>query len=812
MLEPSDPIKDLHDREDHLPEHLEHFEPGHQLGHEVEHELAHKPEEVAKDTVRDRLAEEAAHRIKEHGKEGIKKLAKAGGKEAASGLATGAEAGAAGAGAAAGAGTGAAIAGGAATAETGVGAVVAAAGTISLAGKFIKDHKTALIITVPVVFLTLAVGAMLLFTALKPIASTLSANAKYLAPVQQIVDNRGVSMLSRFVTGGSSAVASAPLPETVAASGQPQVLGVTSDGPVTNGPLKNLYDAMKKDGFEKRIKDQFGLEFKSNGAGGGVQIIQNGSVLGTAHDAAQAEKILREKFPDLRRLMDEEIRGWDWAQHTQVARPSKYHFGLPGLAVPGADTARSPAELAGVVKTQIQTILQPGLDGLRSALSCFLSGESCSQDNDATTNITAEEDYQSNEDSSVQKATDEAYKTNNEAITPESNYQTNKLTDTIGQSITKALANDNPAIVMLGWLDLATTIYKGSNEDAYSHVTSDLRTKQAGALYLWNLSAVTQSGVGDVTSQGGSLMFRNYGNIEESQAYNYVAYDDTGRGKAMGEEEKVNSMLPNPMAAYFNAFKNSVAFAPMKLVMEIWYKIRGAAEPIIKLASRFSLATFFSTKFFSSIQGTPVASFIDNLFKLPSKAVLPVCDPADKGYNFFNCMGTGAHAMANYACQRFGCAPITLAQENELKYASQNSLAATVANLPLQKRLFDPMQPGSFINVATLRSPVSAGVGNNLASAIRGVFAAVWSTPKSVASMAAQPAMAASADSSVIDGIEHIGIPLNVLTSAPLSQELFTNSGTCPSLPEDQINLCRADFSTMSSWFARYTHNPAYGG
>ncbi len=842
MPDQHDPLEHLRDQEEHPHPH---FDAGHGMEHEVEHEIEHKPQEEAEKTLRDQAVEHAVGKAKEHAKGAVREGAKRGGQQlgesaAQSGLGAGAgtgatgaaagagaagaegaaAAGAAGAGAAGAAGTagatgiaGAAGAAGAATApETaGAGAVVGAAvAGLALVGAYALKHKVQVAVVAFIGVLTVVVGGLLFLNALRPIASTLSAATKYLAPVQQIVDNRGISILSRFVTGGASAVSDAGQSADVAAveSSSGHVLGVTTDGPVTNGSLKLLYDAMKKDGFEQRIKKNFGLEFRSNGAGGGVQIVQNGNDLGTVHDAAQAEKILRDKFTDLRRLMDEEMRGWDWAQHTQIGRPAKAAFSIPGLAIPGAEDATSPEQLTDVVKSQIGTILRPGIDGLHWALSCFLSGQGCSQDSSVTASVTAESAYQDKTESSIQNASDKAYDENMGAITPENNYTTSKLGDTAGQKITEAFSKNSPAIVMLGWLDMATTIYKGKDDPAYSHVTSDLRSKQAGALFLWNLSAVNQSGAGDASSPSSSLIFRNYANIEESQAYNYVAYDDTSRGKPMGEDEKVNSMLPNPMSTYFKSFASLIAFAPLKLAMEIWYKIRSIAEPVIMVFASQPLATFFSTRFFGALKNTALGDYIDNIFKLPSKVLLPICDPAEKNFNFFNCMGTGAHALANFACARFGCGPVTLAQENELKYASQSSNAATVANLPLEKRLFDRMQPGSFINVAALKSPVAVSVGDNLATAIQGIFAAVWSTPRSIAAMAAQPAMAASADSSAIDGIEHMGIPLQTLQTTPLSPELFDDSGDCKTTPTGQTNICTADFSTVDALYARYTHNP----
>lgn len=863
MPEPGqDPLDHLRNQEEHP---LEHFDgPSHELGHSLGHEVVHEPEREAEDTVKDQVKDAAKDEIQERAKGAIKKGLKKGGEqageEAAQGLGTGAGAGATGAagtgaaGAAAGA-EGAGIAGaagagvgagaasaagtagtagvaGAGTAATGVAGAAGAAGVATagetagvgaavgaavagaaLVGGYVVKHKAQVAVIALVGIMTVMVGGMLLLSALRPIASTLSAAQKYLAPVQQIVDNRSTSILARFVTGGASVLGSADQPAVAAAStGEGQVLGVTSDGLVTGGALRQLFDAMKKDGFEGRIKNNFGLEFKSNGAGGGVQIVQHGTVLGIAHDASQAEKILREDFPDYRRLMDEELRGWDWAQHIKIARPAKSFFSIPGLAIPGAESATSPAQLADVVKSQIGTILQPGINGLRWAMSCFLTGQGCSQDTSAKAGVTAVEDYQDNQDASIERASQAAYDNNMKAITPETNYATVKLTDTTHQRITDAIANDGLAVIMLGWLDLATTIYKGADDPAYSHVTSDLRSKQAGALFLWNLSAVNQSGAGDASSPSSSLIFRSYANIEESQAYNYVAYDDTGRGKPMGEDEKVNSMLANPMSAYLNSFRTIVSFTPLKLVLEVWDKIRKVAGPIIRLASHTSLSTFFTGKIVGLVKNTPLGSFIDNVFQLPSKVLLPVCDPAEKNYNFFNCMGTGAHILANFACSHFGCGKITVAQENQLKYASLNSAAATVANLPLEKRLFDRMQPGSLINVAALKSPVSSNVGENLATAFQGIFATIWSTPKNVASMAAQPAMAASADSSSIDGIEHLGIPLQTLTNTPLAQELFDDSGDCQTKPADQVNMCAADFSTVDALYARYTHNPAYGG
>ncbi|HSX32053.1 MAG TPA: hypothetical protein VLF43_02230, partial [Candidatus Saccharimonadales bacterium] len=196
-----------------------------------------------------------------------------------------------------------------------------------------------------------------------------------------------------------------------------------------------------------------------------------------------------------------------------------------------------------------------------------------------------------------------------------------------------------------------------------------------------------------------------------------------------------------------------------------------------------------------------------------TKLLLPICDPADKTYNFFNCMATGAHAVANTACEKyFGCGKISLAQENALKIASREDMQARLAALPLERRLFDQAIPGSFINVAAMNSPLPIKSTNDVASLFQGVFSAVWSAPGRVASLAAAPAKAANADSSAIDGIDYVGIPLNTIRDTPLANEASQANGTCPTKPAGEINMCLADMSTIDALTARFTLNPALGG
>lgn len=722
---------------------------------------------------------------------------------AAGGAAAGtAAAGTAAAGGAATGAAGAAAAAGTATAETGVGAII---GYGIALGILVVQHRKEVAAIGSILF----VGGLIVITAflnsLKPIAAAGETNDTFAAPVQQIVDNRSVQVLGSYVMEATG-VGSTENQEHVASSGSGHVLPAVTAG---GGKLKTLYEAMKTNGFEARLKDKYALEFKPNG--GVTQIIHKGKVLGDAHNKEEATIILKTKFPAIQELLGEDVNGWSWAQHTKVARAVNRGGFIPSLAIPNAEKANSDPEVTDVIKYQYSTIQQPGLANMQQGVTCFTQGTGCNATNTAV-EPEAEAGYQDDERSSMTKKTQATYTENLENIKPENGFQTLRLDTTAGQKVTDTLGQQ--AVGLLGWLDIAATTLKMSQKEGAQQLPAMLRAKQAGAMWAWNISAVNQMLAGDVSSRSAALITRNYANIEDSQGFNFVSYNDTSRGQGMADSEKVNSKYSNSFTYTYQALSSErpILQAAIRVAFEAWLIIHGSfVGTIIDIAARTPIGSFINYIAAALLDKVGVLPFIEQSIGVSSRILLPVCDAADETLNFFNCMTTGAHESYNRACVAMGCGNITVAQDNALRIASRQDRQARLAAMPLEKRLFDQKVPGSFINVAALNSPLPIKATSNMASLVQGVFSAVWSAPSKAASLAASPAKAASVDSSVIDGIGHVGIPLETINSAPLSAEVNTNSA-CPQKPAGEVNLCLADMATVDSLIARYTLNPAYGG
>jgi hypothetical protein len=733
-------------------------------------------------------------------------------------LAAGATAGAgAGAGAAAGAGVGAGAAVATTTgAETGgIGALVGLAIVVgTLAATFAWKHRKGLIglgfVTI-VGFLLLGVAFL---NALKPIASTVQTAQKYLGPVASIVEERSMSILGRFATSGS-AVAMAQAKETVGktdSSGNGHVLAATTDGAVTEGKLATLFEAMRKDKFEDRLKQNYGLEF--TGAGNaGINIVWRGTTLGTAKNATEARGILEAFFPDLQRLLDEEMQSWSWAQHVQVARNLKRYFTIPGLYVPGGETAYAPQDLIDIIKYKTSTILRPGLTNMARALECFTTGSGCNDDNQPV-DATAEPALQNNDESGISQATQAAYDENIKNITPDNDYDTPRLDEAANANVKAGLSKK--AIGILGWLDVTASMTHLALLDNAQQLPVLLRQKQAGALWTWNLSAVNQMIPGDMSPTASSLITRNYQNIEDSQAFNYVAYDDNTRGVSMGEELKVNSVLAQPFKYELQLIQaNPIFRLGLTAALETWLLLRQHTPIgiIITVASHFPLVDLVNRFLGAVLQKIGITDFIEKTLGVSSSQTLPICDQADKTYNFFNCMATGAKAAANQAVvYQFGGTQITNTQQNELLSYDAKRQQASLAWRPLQDRLFDKALPNSFINVAAMQSPVPIKATQNVASFVQGIFAAVWKAPENIAAISAKPAHAATANSSDIDGQKHMGIPLDVLRKTNTIPPQMTDGDPCPDIPYGQLNTCLSYAATIDALTARYTYNPGYTG
>lgn len=757
--------------------------------------------------------------------------AAAGGATTGAAAGTGTAAAATGTGAAA-AGTGAAAAGsGAAAGVTAGGTVAATTGVETLGvgaliglgiaaaavvGGFVIKYRKEVAASAVLAFIGGLLLIVALLNALKPIASTLQTAQKFMSPVQQIVDNRAVEVIGRFATGGSVAALAfeQQQKEYIAKTNQSsngQVLAATTDGVVNDGKLKILFDAMKKDGLEDRLKQKYGIEFKA--VGNGISITRYGQSIGVAKNGAEAAEYLRLGFPELQRFLSEDAPYWSWAQHNKGALNMKGQYDVPNLSVPDGESAYDSGKLTEVVKYQFSTVLRTGLTNMKRGIACFTGGTEC---NDLGIPVQGEAvaEYQNDNRSSLTAATQAAYDENLKNVTPENDYDSPRLDTSAGQKVTEQL--EQRTVGLLGWLDIAATTKAMSEKEGAQQLPSILRGKQAGSLWLWNLSAVNQMLAKDMTSPASSLITRNFQNIEDSQAYNYIAYDDPARGQSLSETQKINSKLKQAFSYFYQSLiiENPIIQGVMGAAFQGWLFIHsGATGFLIDLAARTPLGTFIDRFAGAILNQIGVLEFVGQILGISSKMMLPVCDPADKSYNFLNCMASGAKNAANFTCVKFfGCAEVTVAQENELKYASAKDMQARLAFMPLQKRLFDPKVANSFVNVAAMNSPLPIKATNNMAGMFQGVFSAVWNAPGKVAALTAAPAKAVGANSSLIDGQETMAIPLSTIQTAPLTPELSQDQGDCPETQlGKEINMCMADSSTVDAMIAFHKKDPAYG-
>lgn len=777
--------------DDYIHEHLDNPQnsPYEDLGHN-EHKGGGQLREHAKDAVKDK----AKQRIAQHGA-----------RRAAEGATRGAGA-AAGKAAAGAAARGGAVAAGGTAAGGPVGTAVAAG---IMAANFIRHHKKGAAAFVVVLVTGGLVLLVVFLNIFKPIAATTQTTAKYMGPVQQIVDERTISILAKFAVSVGGGVAHNGNSEQQVAANGGHVLGISSEA-VTQGKLKKLFDTMKEANIEEGMKKKYGLEFKPGN--GNIQIHLSGRQIGIANNAKEAETILRERFPYLQRLLAEDINGWSWAQHVKGARNMKGQYQV-ALSVPNAEKARDEAAFTEIVKYQFTTILRSGLDNMRRGIACFTGGTEC---NELGAQVPAEAvaEFQTDERSSLSSLTKTTHDENIKNISPENGYNAPRLDSSAGKKVAEQV--ESKAVGLLGWLDIAATTKAMSDKDGAQQLPSIIRTKQAGALYLMNLSSINQQLGDDMTSPAASLLTRNYKDIEGSQAYGYVAYNDATRGKGMNESQKVQSKVEKSFSYIYQAMvtENPVIDTTLSIAFKAWLIIHNSpAGILIDLAARTGLGSFLDHIGAFILDKIGILPLVGNIIGMSSQTLLPICDPADRTYNFFNCFATGAHAAANFTCTTyFGCGKITLAQDIELKTASQRNMNERLAAMPLERRLFDQTMPNSFINVAAMHSPIPIKATDNVASLFQNVFGAVWSAPSKVASLSSAHAHAASADSSLIDGVDNFGIPLDTIHNAPLANELISDQGKCPDTKPGELNMCKADTSTVDSLIARFTQDPAYGG
>ncbi len=687
-------------------------------------------------------------------------------------------------------------AGAAAAPETmGVSAAVTVGAAAAIGGLEALKHWKIIALGVLGVLTVVIIGFAYVASIFKPVASTMQASDKYLAPIQNIVKGRSIPVLGNYIFKGSNAAKS-------------------QGHQVTTGKAGKLYAAMRDNAFEETLASKYDLTF-TPGSSGSVTITHQGQILGEAKSADEATRIMRDNtVTDT--IINNEVHAWDWAQHFKVARPMKAVFSVNQLHIPGAETAQDPPAIVDVLKYQMTTILRPSLSNLTKTVNCLVTNKACtSTGGDIAGDPPAKEELQEDDESSLEKAAQTAYDQNLADIKPENNYQLTRLDDRANLNLRTLL--EKSTLPMLGWLDFSTAIDSINDNADYAKIPSDLRTLQAGNFALFHWSAVGQSLATNLTPAASTVLFRNYKSIEGSQAYNYVVYDDLDRGKVMEEDTKVNSMSAQPMTLFYTAWNKANQITNALPIFQAWKLIRSTVlKPFIIIARNTPLVDLGSSILSKLpiislaakvIIESPVVNMITASFGLSSKLLLANYDPADQTANFGNYLGTGMHVINNEACiSQFGCSTsLTAQQVQEMRVAHEQSRSEYLASLPIFDRLFSRTVVGSFINTATLRSPITYAATENMATAVTNFFGIVKTLPDNLGRIYAQPAKAASADPSVIDGVaSNVGISQTRIDTATYAGELEQNDGTCPVTDRGVENMCKADESVTDSWYARF--------
>lgn len=736
------------------------------------------------------------------------------GAGAAAGTAAGAgAAGAAGGGATAGVAGTAAAAGVASAPETmGVGLIIAGLVVVGAgAVKYRKEIATLAVIS----FFALILFLVFLLNIFKPIASVAQTASKFYGNIERIVDERSIGIFSKFIMSGSvAAIATHNSSEqTVAQDGKPHVLAATTP---PNGQLKELFTAMKEKQFEPELKRLYGLEFKQ-GSGGAIKITHNGQSLGEARTTEEAGQILKNNFRDIRQVLDQQIKAWNWAQHLSIAVPAKTSY-KQELNIPKAKEASEPTEITEVIKTKHTAVWKPNLGYMKGTLSCFTASTDCAEGVTPDANPPAKDILQEDPDSSLEQASEGALDKNLEKIKPENDYETDML-ETEAKTQLDAKLN-NATLPLLGWLDLTAALHNVSAPDkpGYAKTSSKLRGDQAGTLWTWWWSATNQMAAGDVTSQSAGAINKNFRRIEDSQAYNYVAYDDTSTGAPLAEDEKVNSNKPHPLNTYYTSWvaRNPVYQLVMPAAIAVWNAIGDKIVGLMDFARNTPLAIFIdnpATRFIGRlVEKSFIGDLVNQSYSFTSRLLMPgPCDAAGQDHQFANCvMALGPHQAANTACEKeFGCGDLTVAQVQELKQINKQQQDAKFAAAPLKDRLFSLTLPNSVINMAALRAPLHTDSFKNPANLTQDLFAAVWKMPQQVSALLAQPARAAAGDASVITGIaDNKGISYATLQQ-PLSEKIMSDTVTnCPEDQPGRENLCKADETVLKAWLGRYKGYP----
>ncbi len=750
------------------------------------------------------LGQGARHGLQQAGKQtaeqGVRAAGTAGTEALAGGATTATTAGVAGA-----AAGGAALEGGAAT-VAGVGiagapetagvslAVSAGAATVA-AAPFVAKHKYQIATGIALAGLTALLGSLFIIGLFKGQVFTKSARDKALAPLSALTSSRSYGILGQYVFSGSDAA--------------------KSDGhDITTGKSGELFDAMRKKGFEQRVKDQYNMTFTRGPRAGTISINKDGQSIGVAANASQATQILRDHPAYTSQVINDEVHAWNWTEHFKVARPAKTTYNVPQLHIPDGK-ANTTDGITNAVKYRLTTLIAPWMAGMGQTITCFTSTENCKPDGGkASGDAPATKVLQDNETSSIQKAAQTALDANMNDIKAENGYDVPRLDERVSSDMNKSL--NTATLPMLGWLDFSTAAETVQDNPDYAQLPVKQRTNLAGSVALFQWSTQDQGGADDLSPEVTNVFNRNFHEIEGSQGYNYVAYDDAGQGKGLSADEKINSNSANPMKLFYEGWKTAHPSLLDSLpILGAWKTIRSTALNLfINIATNTPIYTIFSlavTKIpivkdlFAKFINSPIISVIATSFGMSSKLTLPVYDPSDQTQDYGNYLVTGYQVIAQDTCKKAGCADnLTAAEMRDIRAINDKEQASYMATLPWTDRLFNRDVPNSFINMAILRSPLPYKSSENMAAAFNGFFSIIKSLPSNLGRIYSQPARAAGDDGgSTIAGIAtNFGFTTQALLDNNVASELSANGSTCPTTSGQ--NMCVGDNWVMDGWLARY--------
>ncbi|HEX4662181.1 MAG TPA: hypothetical protein VH144_01045 [Candidatus Saccharimonadales bacterium] len=763
---------------------------------------------------------------------------------AGSGAAGAGAAGAAGAGAAAGtgaaaAGTGAAAAGagaavGAGAAGAGAGAAGAAAGATAgaaagtaipvpvvgtAAGVVIgaasaalanKKVRRNLYIAIPLSILVLFVGGVfVLYSFLnifKPVFTIGDFTNKLYAPLQAMVNSRAEEVFGGYIVNASAGAVAWQADTSDVATNGGHVAAAKVDA---SSKLGQLYAAMNKDGMQGRITSKYGLTFKKGTHPGAVAIVLNGKTIGEATSISQALAIIRKSSfgeQGLASIINNELNAWNYTKRVTLAENQKTTYQTNQLSVPGAKDANDDASVTQVLKTTLTTLNQPAVSGISDVITCFIQG--CGGNSKGVGGTSSGD--------AVSTAATDSFNASLAALNPKTQYVVDPIRVGAEKNLQKeSLANTTS---LVAWLDTAAGIRNAAvnNDPASSQKVVDLRKTQAGRIWSFWQTAADQYLANDLSQKSAEQFFSYFNDSESSKAFCIVDTGNTDCGTGFADFQKINEINKTAISTVWQDWRDSqksIAGFVLDKLLAFWSTFRNVppVKQIVDLAAKQPVLVSFAVPAipigFHLIQGN-LNDFMGQIYGLGGNTVLPVCDGADRDVTFLNCGFAGGQEAAKTMCQEhFGCVLTTPAQDTGLRVAQQQMQRDQIASMPWTDRFFALKNPNSLLYAAIAKSPIPYSAGQNISSGISAILSLPLKGMASIGGLVTQSTHAATGDLTQVNGVPSAGIPVPVLASTPLSQELQTDGGTCADKPVDQTNVCKTDDSLTDGLMAHYTHH-----